>query len=182
MGWLFQAIAIAVATILQCVRSATAQEWPGRPVTMVVAFPASGSDDILGRIVASRLSELLGQPVLVENIGGAGGTTGTARVASTAPDGYQVALSTSATHALRQVLCKNLLYKLASTLESSETQISPADCGDCPTTAARIHRFLRTTARHPGTLRELLQRWAICTSPASLRWHEHCRCKAAQAA
>ena len=53
-----------------------AQDWPARPVTLVVAFPAGGSDDILGRIVAARLSELLGQPVTVENVSGAGGMTG----------------------------------------------------------------------------------------------------------
>jgi tripartite-type tricarboxylate transporter receptor subunit TctC len=80
---------------------------------MVVAFPAGGSDDILGRIVAGRLSELLGQPVTVENIGGAGGMTGTAGVARAAPDGYQIALGTSATHALSQALHKNPLYDAA---------------------------------------------------------------------
>jgi tripartite-type tricarboxylate transporter receptor subunit TctC len=83
-------------------------------MTMVVAFPAGGSDDILGRIVASRLSELLGQQVIVENIGSAGGTTGTARVAKAAPDGYQFVLGTSATHALSQVLRKNPLYDSAA--------------------------------------------------------------------
>lgn len=106
----FQLFVIAVIAILQCVGSATAQDWPTRPVTMVVAFPAGGSDDILGRIVASRLSELLGQPVIVENIDGAGGTTGTARVAKATPDGYRFVLGTSATHALSQVLRKNPLY------------------------------------------------------------------------
>src|SRR5712671_2656424 len=87
-------------------RAATAQDWPNRPLTMVVAFPAGGSDDILGRIVAARLSEVLGQPVVVENIGGGGGTAGTARIATGAADGYQFALGTSATHALSQVLRK----------------------------------------------------------------------------
>lgn len=100
----------AAAGCLLCNESVPAQDWPTRPVTMVVAFPAGGSDDILARIVAARLSELLGQPVNVENVGGAGGMTGTARVAKAAPDGYQIALGTSATHAISQVARKNPLY------------------------------------------------------------------------
>jgi tripartite-type tricarboxylate transporter receptor subunit TctC len=81
---------------------------------MTVAFPAGGSDDILGRIIASRLSELLGQQVIVENASGGGGTVGTSRVAKAAPDGYQFALGTSATHALSQVLAKNPVYNAAA--------------------------------------------------------------------
>jgi tripartite-type tricarboxylate transporter receptor subunit TctC len=97
-----------------CIQSASAQDWPTRPITMVVAFPAGGSDDILGRIVAARLTEILGQPVNVENVAGGGGTTGTDRVAKAAPDGYQFALGTSATHALSQVLQKNPPYDAAA--------------------------------------------------------------------
>src|SRR5262245_25550871 len=100
----------AAAGCLLCSELAPAQDWPTRPVTMVVAFPAGGSDDILGRIVAARLSELLAQPVKVENVSGAGGMTGTDRVAKAAPDGYQIALGTSATHAISQVVRKNPLY------------------------------------------------------------------------
>src|SRR5438477_10442350 len=96
-----------VAACVAVTTPAAAQDWPRRPVTMVVAFPAGGSDDILGRIVAARLSEILGQKVDVENVGGAGGMTGTSRVAKAAPDGYQIALGTSATHAVSQVVRKN---------------------------------------------------------------------------
>jgi tripartite-type tricarboxylate transporter receptor subunit TctC len=90
--------------------SGLAQDWPARPLTMVVAFPAGGSDDILGRIVAARMSELLGQPINVENVAGGGGTAGTLRVARAAPDGHEFMLGTSATHALSQVLRKNPPY------------------------------------------------------------------------
>jgi tripartite-type tricarboxylate transporter receptor subunit TctC len=78
-------LAMALAAGFACIRPAWAQDWPNRPVTLVVAFPAGGSDDILGRIIAARLSEILRQPVNVENIGGAGGMTGTSRVAKAAP-------------------------------------------------------------------------------------------------
>jgi tripartite-type tricarboxylate transporter receptor subunit TctC len=69
---------------------ALAQEWPARPVTMVVPFAAGGEADVLGRIVARGLADLLAKPVVVENVGGAGGTTGAARVAKAPPDGYTI--------------------------------------------------------------------------------------------
>src|SRR5262245_40915981 len=64
------------------------QAWPNRPVTMVVPFAAGGGTDVLGRIIGRRLSELLGQQVIVENVAGAGGMVGSARVVKAPPDGY----------------------------------------------------------------------------------------------
>jgi tripartite-type tricarboxylate transporter receptor subunit TctC len=66
---------------------ASAQSWPTRPLTMVVPFAAGSASDTLGRILAAHLSEVLGQQVIIENIAGAGGMTGVARVAKAAPDG-----------------------------------------------------------------------------------------------
>jgi tripartite-type tricarboxylate transporter receptor subunit TctC len=114
MGRLCALLLVSLIVALQCDGAALAQDWPARPLTMVVAFPAGGSDDILGRIIASRLSEILGQQVIVENASGGGGTVGTSRVAKAAPDGYQFALGTSATHALSQVLAKNPVYNAAT--------------------------------------------------------------------
>jgi len=114
MRRLFGLLVGSVLAFLHGSDPAAAQDWPNRPLTMTVAFPAGGSDDILGRIIASRLSELLGQQVSVENVGGGGGTAATSRVAKAAPDGYQFALGTSATHALSQVLAKNPVYNAAT--------------------------------------------------------------------
>ena len=83
-------------------------------MTMVVPFAAGGGADIMGRIVAARLSEILGQQVIVENAGGAGGMTGSYRVAKAAPDGYQFVLGTNGTHAQNQSLYKNPLYNAAT--------------------------------------------------------------------
>jgi tripartite-type tricarboxylate transporter receptor subunit TctC len=94
--------------------AATAQEWPTRPVTMVVPFAPGGGGDLIGRILAPRLSELLGRTVIVENIGGAGGMNGAARVANAAPDGYQFVLGNIGTHAQNQTLYKNPLYNAAT--------------------------------------------------------------------
>ena len=75
---------------------AAAQSWPSRPLTMVVPFAAGGGTDVLGRIVGRRLSEVLGQQVIIENVGGAGGMVGSARVVKAAPDGYQFVLGSRA--------------------------------------------------------------------------------------
>ncbi len=77
---------------------AQAQDWPNRPVTMVVAAAAGGPIDVFGRILAERLGDRLGQRVVIENIGGGGGTVGGLRVAHAAPDGYTTLLGTIATH------------------------------------------------------------------------------------
>src|SRR5215471_2583733 len=89
---------------------AQADQWPTRPITMVVPFAAGGPTDVVGRIVADRLSDVLGQQVIVENIGGAGGMNGAQRVAVANPDGYQVLLGTVGTQAYSQTLYKKPLY------------------------------------------------------------------------
>ena len=68
--------------------AARAQTYPSRPITVVVPFPAGGSTDAVGRIVAERMRVSLGQPVVIENVGGAGGSIGVGRVARATPDGY----------------------------------------------------------------------------------------------
>ena len=70
--------------------SAAAQAWPAKPIRLMVPFPPGGSTDIVARIVAQKLAERLGQPIVIENRGGAGGTIGTALVAKSAPDGYSL--------------------------------------------------------------------------------------------
>jgi tripartite-type tricarboxylate transporter receptor subunit TctC len=98
---------------LACVHPAAAQNWPSRPLTMVVPFAAGGGTDVLGRIVGRRLSEILGQQVIVENVGGAGGMVGSARVVKAPPpDGYQFVLGSRA-DAINQTLYKNPLYNFA---------------------------------------------------------------------
>jgi tripartite-type tricarboxylate transporter receptor subunit TctC len=89
---------------------AAAQNWPTRVVTLTVPFgPGSGSDTV-ARIIAGRVAELLGQPVIVENLGGAGGTIGVSRVAKAAPDGYQIVLGAVDTFAQSQSLFKDPPY------------------------------------------------------------------------
>jgi tripartite-type tricarboxylate transporter receptor subunit TctC len=91
-------------------QSSLAQEWPTRQVTMVIPFAAGGPQDGIGRIVAQRMSEVLGQQVIVENVGGAGGMIGSDRVARADPDGYQFVLGSVGTHAQNQTLYKKPSY------------------------------------------------------------------------
>ncbi len=106
--------ASAALALAGLVSPAGAQEsssgWPNRPITLVVPYAAGGPVDTIGRIMAARLSELLGQQMIVENIGGAGGMTGAARVAKAAPDGSTVMLSGSAVLAIIPLLYKKPLY------------------------------------------------------------------------
>ena len=90
--------------------AALAQAYPNKPMTMIIPFAAGGPTDVLGRVMAQRMSELLGQQVIVENVGGAGGMTGSKRVADAAPDGYTLVLGTVGTHAQSQTIYKKPLY------------------------------------------------------------------------
>ena len=91
------AVAFAVAALAGIAR-AHAQTFPSKPITMIVPFPAGGGSDILARIVSERMKVSLGQPVIIENVGGAGGTIGTARVVRSAPDGYTIGFGQWSSH------------------------------------------------------------------------------------
>ncbi len=93
---------------------AAAQDWPTRPISMVVPFPAGGPIDFIGRLMAHRLSERLGQQVIVENVGGAGGMNGAARVAKSTPDGSMFLFGNQGTHTFSQLLYKKPLYNAAT--------------------------------------------------------------------
>ncbi len=90
--------------------AAEAQTYPSRPIVMVVPFAAGGTFDVMGRILAVRMSEILGQPVTVENTTGAGGIIGVNRVINSAPDGYTLLLGSTGTHAYNQTIYKKRRY------------------------------------------------------------------------
>ncbi|HEX2651745.1 MAG TPA: tripartite tricarboxylate transporter substrate binding protein [Burkholderiales bacterium] len=89
---------------------ALAQSWPSKPLKLIVPFPPGGGTDLASRSVAAKLGEALGQPVVVENRPGAGGTIGADAVAKSAPDGYTIGTATSSTHPASVALQKNVPY------------------------------------------------------------------------
>jgi tripartite-type tricarboxylate transporter receptor subunit TctC len=94
--------AMMVAAILGAASAsvAAAQDYPARAITMIVPFPAGGATDTLGRYLAEQMRAILGQPVIIENIGGAAGSIGVGRAVRSAPDGYTLSIGTSTTHML----------------------------------------------------------------------------------
>jgi tripartite-type tricarboxylate transporter receptor subunit TctC len=90
--------AIAFAASLASIGSATAQVYPSRPITIVVPYAAGGATDTIGRVMAERMKSSLGQPVIVEDVTGAGGTIAVGRVARAAPDGYTLSLGHNGSH------------------------------------------------------------------------------------
>jgi len=110
-----QKIILAVlGTALTLPLPAQAQDWPSKPITMMVSFTAGSSIDVAGRIIAARMAEILGHSIVIENVGGAGGMVGAARVAKGAPDGYQILFGNSATQTYSQSLYKAPLYNAAT--------------------------------------------------------------------
>ena len=87
-----------------------AQDYPSRSVTVVVPFPAGGPSDVVARIVADQMARTLGQSLVIENVGGAGGTIGSGRVAAAAPDGYTLLAGSMGSHVAAPVLTPNIKY------------------------------------------------------------------------
>ncbi len=111
-----RAVAIigGLALALNCLPlSVQAQDYPNRSVTVVVPFPAGGPSDVVARIVTDQMGRILGQTMVIENVGGAGGTLGSARVATAVPDGYTLLAGSMGSHVAAPVLTPNIKYDSA---------------------------------------------------------------------
>lgn len=112
--WIQAAAVLAGGLLAQASVPAQAQgeaPWPSRPVRVVVPFPPSGATDLVARVIAQRVSQELGQQLVIDNKPGAGGTIGAAEAAKAAPDGYTLLFTTSSTHAISPHLMPRLSYK-----------------------------------------------------------------------
>jgi tripartite-type tricarboxylate transporter receptor subunit TctC len=111
---------VALAALLACglpLSGASAQEFPTRPVTVIVPFAAGGPTDVIARIVADSMSKTLGQTFVIENVVGAGGTTGVTRARRATADGYTIVMGHMGTHAAAPALYPKLQYDPASDFE-----------------------------------------------------------------
>jgi len=105
-------LAVSIASMIGLLVPALclAQQWPVAPIKYIVPFPPGGSTDVVSRYVAERLRDRLGQPVVIENIGGAGATIGVTRIARAAPDGYTIGLGNSASHTINPHMTRSRTY------------------------------------------------------------------------
>jgi len=100
----------ALGFALLATTGTSAQDYPSRPVTLIVPYAAGGGNDVMARIVAEKMSRSLGQQIVIENKGGAGGSIATRQVAKAAPDGYTLGLGGTGTHAINPTLYPNVGY------------------------------------------------------------------------
>ena len=114
----FLHLAAGAAALPFAAGSASAQAYPNRPITLIVPFPPGASTDVNARIVADHMSKTLGQQIVVQNISGAGGTTGSTRAMRSDPDGYTILMGQMGTHAASVALYPNLAYKPAEDFET----------------------------------------------------------------
>ena len=152
-----QSVRVALAVAWCAVSSATAiaqDKYPTRPIRLIVAFPPGGSTDIIARLVGQRLSERLGQQLVIDNRGGAGGTIGTDIAAKANPDGYTLTMGTTSTHAIAVGVYSKLKYDPVKdfaplTLVASTPYLLVVNPG---VTANSLKEFVGLVKSQPGKL------------------------------
>ena len=145
---------LAATLLLAGVPSASAEDYPTKPITMIVPFPAGGGVDVIGRIVAEKLAAALGQPVIIDNRGGAAGVIGTRVAARATPDGYTLVMATSGSIAINPNLYVNPGYQTLKDLEPigliSTTPIVLMAHPSAPEQS--LSEVVATAKREPGKL------------------------------
>ena len=156
----FLRLAAGAAALPALSRVAMAQSYPSRPVTMIVPFPAGGATDVIARIMAERMREPLGQPVIIENIGGADGSIGVGRTARARPDGYTINIGVMSTHVLNAALY-SLQYDVLNhfapivplaTTPGFATSVNEADMPGRPGRAKNYRPCNRPVPLHRGAV------------------------------
>ncbi len=111
-----RSVAILAALLSLCAPARVQDSYPSKTITLIVPFPAGGSTDVIGRLVAEGLRIVLGQPVVVDNRAGAGGSLGTAAIAKAPPDGYTIGMGTASTLAINPATYKSLPFDVLADL------------------------------------------------------------------
>jgi tripartite-type tricarboxylate transporter receptor subunit TctC len=149
------ALAVGMMAMLAAPAIAPAQDYPNRSITVVVPFPAGGPSDVVARIVAEHMSRTLGQQMLIENVGVAGGTIGSGRVAAAAPDGYTLLAGSMGSHVAAPVLTPNIKYDATNFTPIGPTAHSPAVIvarKDFP--AKDLREFVATMKKNAATVKQ----------------------------
>ena len=148
--------------------AAAQQAYPSKPITMIVPFAAGGSTDVIGRILSERMRVSLGQPIIIENATGAGGTIGVGRAVRAAPDGYTISLGQNGSHVITGATYNNLSYNLLTDFEPvSLLVISPFVITATKATPANNLRELISYLKAKPGARSVTRAWAASRmSPA----------------
>ena len=143
-----------IALLALCCSQALAQGYPAKPVTLIIPFPPGGSTDIIGRIAADGMSRELGQPLVVDNRGGAGGAIGAKAIADGAADGYTLGIATISTHVVNPVVQKDLRYDpLKDFTFISQIAAVPNSMTVHPSVPAKnLAEFIEYARKNPGKL------------------------------
>ncbi|MGH6665753.1 MAG: tripartite tricarboxylate transporter substrate-binding protein [Pseudolabrys sp.] len=149
-------IAAAVAALVLGTGAVIAQNYPARTITAVVPYPPGGPSDVVARIVADGMSRVLNETIIIENIGGAGGTIGTARVAAATPDGYTLLAASMGSHVAAPALTPNLRYDSAKDFEpiglTANAPVAIVARKDFP--AKDLKEFIAYVKQHGGTVKQ----------------------------
>lgn len=130
---------------------AAAQAYPSKPITIVVGYPPGGSTDLVGRTLGAELASRLGQPVVIENLGGAGGTLGAQKVANAAPDGYTLLVGASNELAINPLVNKKVKYGPKDFTAIGLVASQPLVLVASPSVGVKdASQFTQRVAQHPG--------------------------------
>jgi tripartite-type tricarboxylate transporter receptor subunit TctC len=153
-GTLTLSLALVVLAVLHAGPVLAQSDYPARPLRMIIGFPPGGSTDIIGRIVAQRLGDRLGQKVVVENRSGAGGTIGADAAAKAPPDGYTLTIGTTSTHAVAPGVYTRLAYDpVKAFVPISLVAVTPYLFVVHPkVNAQNLREFVALARREPGKM------------------------------
>lgn len=143
------AAALSLLAVLPC--AAQPDAYPSRPITLVVGYPAGGSTDLTGRVLGDELSRRLGVPVVIDNVGGAGGAIGAQKVAHAAPDGYTLLVGASNEIAINRLVSPSVKYELKDFTPIGLVAAQPMVLVAAPRTGIRTaDQFIRAVRSKPG--------------------------------
>ncbi|HET9976530.1 MAG TPA: tripartite tricarboxylate transporter substrate binding protein [Burkholderiaceae bacterium] len=145
---------LVTATAVLAAPAAFAQTWPSKPIRLVVPFPAGGATDLLARAIAQAIGNGLGQPIVVDNRAGAGGTLGSGEVAKAVPDGHTLLIATSSTHSIAPHLNPNLPYNPAADFTPIAQVANATNLVLVPNSlpVANVREFIAYAKARPGQL------------------------------
>lgn len=148
-------ITIAIAAAVTMLTSVSfAQDYPNRPITLIVPFPAGGGTDNVARVFAQEVSQQLGQPIIIENRGGAAGMIGAERASKADPDGYTLLLTTSSTHVIGPLLKPDTPYSPVDSFTPIVYLVQSPSIMIVPVTskATTVSEFIALAKENPGKL------------------------------